>query len=66
VDSPFLINDQLVAEADDDVMFFGKAGLSIELYGEGDAAVFEFDNFELRAPEGVGFMEFITCLEDAA
>ncbi|MBC8496449.1 MAG: protein kinase, partial [Chloroflexi bacterium] len=62
----FLINDQLVAEADDDVMFFGKAGLSIELYGEGDAAVFEFDNFELRAPEGVGFMEFITCLEDAA
>jgi hypothetical protein len=45
-----LINDHVVAEMDDDQLSEGTIGLAIELYDEGDAAVFEFDNFELRSP----------------
>jgi serine/threonine-protein kinase len=46
----FLVNDHIVAEADDDALTEGSLGLSIELYDAGDEAVFEFDNFEVRAP----------------
>lgn len=46
----FFINDQFVAEADDDRLDSGTVGLAIELSKAGDEAVFEFDNFELRAP----------------
>jgi len=45
----FYINDQLVSECDDGRLSRGQAGLAIEL-DKGDAAVFEFDNFEVRAP----------------
>jgi len=45
----FYINDQLVGECDDDRLSRGKAGLAIEL-DKGDTAIFEFDNFEVRAP----------------
>jgi len=44
------INGQQVAEADDSQLPKGKAGLTVEIYRAGDAAVFEFDNFELRVP----------------
>ena len=46
----FLINDQFVAEAEDERLASGTVGLAIELNNAGDKAVFEFDNFELRAP----------------
>ena len=46
----FWINDQLVVEADDEKLTTGRVGLSMELYEAGDEAIFEFDNFELRAP----------------
>jgi hypothetical protein len=46
----FFINDQFVAETDDGQLGSGKVGLAIELYNAGDEAIFEFDNFELRAP----------------
>jgi serine/threonine-protein kinase len=45
-----LINDHIVAETDDDQLAEGTIALAVELYNEGDEAVFEFDNFELRAP----------------
>ncbi len=44
------INDQLVGEADDDHLTRGSVGLAIEVFNAGDSAVYEFDNFELRAP----------------
>jgi len=46
----FYVNDQLVGEADDDRLISGQAGLAIELVDAGDAAIFEFDDFEVRAP----------------
>ena len=46
----FYINDQYVGEADEDRLSQGEAGVAIELREAGDAAVFEFDNFEVRAP----------------
>jgi hypothetical protein len=46
----FYINDQYVGEADEDRLSPGEAGLAIELLDAGDAAVFEFDDFEVRAP----------------
>ncbi len=44
------INDQQVGEADDDQLTTGSVGLAIEIFNAGDTAVYEFDNFELRAP----------------
>jgi len=46
----FYINEQYVGEADDDRLSRGQLGLAIELADAGDTAVFEFDNFEMRAP----------------
>ncbi len=46
----FYVNDQYVAEIEDDRLGEGAGGMMIELIAEGDTAVFEFDNFELRAP----------------
>jgi hypothetical protein len=46
----FYINDEYVGEADDDRLTRGQSGLAIELLDAGDAAIFEFDNFEVRAP----------------
>jgi hypothetical protein len=43
-------NDQYVAEAEDDRLSQGKAGIAIELVNTDDTAVFEFDNLETRAP----------------
>jgi hypothetical protein len=45
----FYVNDQYAGEADDSRLSSGGVGVAIEL-GAGDAAVFEFDNFEVRAP----------------
>lgn len=44
----FFINDSLVAEVDDDQLRVGRAGLVIWLPKSGDAAIFEFDNFDLQ------------------
>jgi tRNA A-37 threonylcarbamoyl transferase component Bud32 len=46
----FYINDEYVGEASDDRLTRGQSGLAIELLDAGDAATFEFDNFEVRAP----------------
>jgi hypothetical protein len=46
----FYINDQYVGEVDEDRLSEGEAGLAIELLDSDDAAVFEFDDFEVRAP----------------
>jgi hypothetical protein len=46
----FYINDQYVGEANDDRLDQGEAGVAIELLDADDTAVFEFDNFEVRAP----------------
>ena len=46
----FLVNDEVVGEADYSGLASGRVGLAIELSEAGDSAVYEFDNFELRAP----------------
>jgi hypothetical protein len=46
----FYVNDQYVGDAEDDRLNQGKAGMMIELVDAGDAAIFEFDNLEIRAP----------------
>ncbi len=46
----FYINDQLVAELDDDTLQRGFVGVYINLEGGNALAEVEFDNFELRAP----------------
>jgi len=46
----FFINDERVGEADDSTLSKGRTGIAIELNHTDDEAVFEFDNFELRAP----------------
>jgi hypothetical protein len=46
----FLVNDQYVAELDDQNIARGKVGLMMTLYNVDDTAAFEFDNFELRIP----------------
>ncbi len=46
----FYINDQYVGEVYDSTLSSGTVGLAIDLYNAGDTAIFEFDNFELRAP----------------
>ena len=44
------VNDQYVAEVDDDRLSSGMVGVAVDLFDPGDEAVFEFDNFELRVP----------------
>lgn len=44
------INDQQVGEVKESRLKSGQVGLAIGLNAAGDEAVFEFDNFELRAP----------------
>jgi hypothetical protein len=46
----FYINDQLVAELDDDTLQHGFVGVYINLEGGNALANVVFDNFELRAP----------------
>ena len=46
----FFVNDQYLTEITNDKIAKGKVALAIELANENDRAVFEFDNFELRAP----------------
>ena len=46
----FFINDQYLTEFTDNQISEGIIALAIELSDEGDQAIFEFDNFELRAP----------------
>lgn len=46
----FFINDQYLMEITDDKIPEGSVALAAELANENDQAVFEFDNFELRAP----------------
>ncbi|RPI32644.1 MAG: hypothetical protein EHM70_08420 [Chloroflexota bacterium] len=46
----FFINDQFVAEADDPNLGHGTNGIVVGMYETGVEAVFEFDNFILRAP----------------
>ena len=46
----FFINDQYLTEFTDDQIPEGLTSLAVELSDEGDQGVFEFDNFELRAP----------------
>lgn len=47
----FFINDQLGGEVEDDTIPGGNAGVAVQVYNAGEAAVFEFDNFEWRAPK---------------
>jgi hypothetical protein len=46
----FYINDEYVGEVDEDRLPSGTMGLAIELLDAKDAAVFEFDDLEVRAP----------------
>jgi len=46
----FFINDQYLTDFTDDQIPEGLTSLAVELSDEGDQAVFEFDNFELRIP----------------
>src|SRR5258706_1435026 len=46
----FLINSQYLTEFTDDRIKAGQAGLTTNLHDANQHAVFEFDNFELRAP----------------
>jgi hypothetical protein len=46
----FYINDEYVGEIDEDRLPEGTIGLAIELLDDKDAAVFEFDDLEMRAP----------------
>jgi hypothetical protein len=46
----FFVNDQYLTEFTDDKIPEGVTALAVELSVENDHAVFEFDNFELRAP----------------
>lgn len=47
-----LINGTLAAVGTDDSLPYGWAGVLTSMYNEGDAGVFEFDNFTMRAPPG--------------
>lgn len=47
----FLVNGEIIAQLDDDTNGFGVVGLAIDLVSPGDEAIFEWDNFELRAPD---------------
>ena len=46
----FFVNDRYLATFTDEHIPKGGVALAIEMAQEGDEAVFEFDNFELRAP----------------
>jgi len=46
----FLINDQVVGEADDDHLRAGTPGLAIQVHGTDQKITFQFDNFEMRKP----------------
>ncbi|MEZ4733153.1 MAG: trypsin-like peptidase domain-containing protein [Caldilineaceae bacterium] len=46
----FFVNDQFVGDIRDNRRSEGKVALAIALYNAGDEAVFEFDNFKVRAP----------------
>lgn len=46
----FWINGYLVAEAQDDTLPNGKAGLALGFFNLGHEGVFEFYNFEIRVP----------------
>lgn len=49
----FFISDQFVSEMSDSQLSRGIAGVVVELYNANDAAIFEFDNFELRTPQAL-------------
>jgi hypothetical protein len=46
----FYINDELVAELEDDRLSSGQVGLLIGLFEEGDEGEWLFSDFEVRAP----------------
>ncbi len=46
----FFVNDKYVAQVEDNTIKYGDTGPAVELAKAGDAAAFEFDNFEVRAP----------------
>jgi hypothetical protein len=46
------INGVLAAQAFDETLEIGRAGVTTSMYNVGDEGSFEFDNFELRAPPG--------------
>ena len=46
----FFVNDQYLATFTDEHIAKGGVALAVEMAKEGDQAVFEFDNFELRTP----------------
>ncbi len=46
----FFVNDQYLTEFTDDKIPEGVTALAVELSEENDHAIFEFDNYELRAP----------------
>jgi hypothetical protein len=46
----FFINDHYLTEITDSTIPSGSTALVIEMADENDRAIFEFDNFELRAP----------------
>jgi hypothetical protein len=46
----FLVNDEVVAELEYGGLGSGASAVAMMLLGSGRSAVFEFDNFELRAP----------------
>ncbi len=47
----FYINNRYIAQFTDKSIASGKVGLAVDLDNAGDNATFEFDNFELRAPQ---------------
>lgn len=49
-DFTLLINGQPVGAFRDDALPQGGVGVAVQIYTAGEAAVFEFDNFEWRAP----------------
>ncbi len=44
------INGAAVGEVRDATLAAGSAGVAVQIYNAGESAVFEFDNFEWRAP----------------
>jgi len=44
------VNDQMLTEVEDDRLPSGSVGVAIQIYDGDENAVFEFDNFEWRAP----------------
>ena len=46
----FFVNGHYLADLDNGSLTYGSVGVAVELPNEGDEAVVEFDNFEVRAP----------------